>query len=406
MNPFQHIYQRYVDEAAFLWVLRDIALHQPHYSVDDLRELEERIRRQLNGIMTAPEDAWLECEEALVIGEAGEIFTAAVTAFRCGHGDKINKVVEFLANGEEVVAGFSSALDFLPDQLCHKWIKKFFTSKDLLHNRVALEACLLRGEDPAGYLNKIVAREASRADIPLFASCLKVMGQFKRSDLCEIIDEATKAEDPAICFNALRTQILIGNHNQLKKLATYVMEGGEYQYEAIQLAFRLLPPIEARQWISALVANENNLKSAVMAMAVFGDPQVINWLLAQMEQPELAKVTAEAFATITGLDLDSEGLSQDEPEMEIEFDEEEFIALDEDEHLPYPNIDALRQWWLTHGSCFVVGTRYFLGQEVNDIALREQIAQGFQRRRHQAALELALRNPTEALINTLSFNKT
>lgn len=405
VNPFQHIYQRYVDEASFLWVLRDIALNQPHYSPNDMRELEERLRRQLNGIMTAPEDAWRECEAGLEIGEAGEVFTAAVTAFRCGHVDKIQKAVDAAVKSEAGLYGLYSALDFLPGNLCHSWLTKFFNSKQRIHKRIAMEACMLRAEDPAAYLERILARQDCRADLALYQSCLQAVAQFKRNDLHAQLGSAAACKESEIQFYALRAQILLGDVSRVHALETFVMAAGEFQREAIQISFRVLPLAEARQWVSRLATTEGMERAAIEAVAALGDPQAVNWLLSKVAQAPLAKAAGEAFSTITGLNLHDEDFSQEELATATSENEEDFVELDEDEHLPYPNTDALHAWWQRNNARFSTGQRYFMGQPINDAVLREQLQKGFQRQRHHAALELALRNSAEPLKNTRAFLK-
>ncbi|MCP3852889.1 MAG: hypothetical protein GY694_22075, partial [Gammaproteobacteria bacterium] len=45
--------EQLADNASFLWILRSIAVEQPHYSVSDILELEQRIDAQLDGLMTS-----------------------------------------------------------------------------------------------------------------------------------------------------------------------------------------------------------------------------------------------------------------------------------------------------------------------------------------------------------------
>src|SRR5690625_6788712 len=64
INPYSDIYEQFAVDAAFLWLLRSIAVNQPHYKRDDMAALDQRIDAQLNGLMTAPDDSWRICREA------------------------------------------------------------------------------------------------------------------------------------------------------------------------------------------------------------------------------------------------------------------------------------------------------------------------------------------------------
>ncbi|MET0355129.1 MAG: hypothetical protein ABW044_00050, partial [Cellvibrio sp.] len=137
MSPYHDIYAQLAGDGAFLWQLRSSALTQPNYHPNDLVELERRIDAHLDGLMTGPDDAWEICEEALELHQPGEVFAAAVLAFRSLDINKIQRAVESGLASPQGFRGLTSALAWLPDRLCHSWIKKFLTSKDLNHKYLA-----------------------------------------------------------------------------------------------------------------------------------------------------------------------------------------------------------------------------------------------------------------------------
>jgi hypothetical protein len=58
----EHILSQHAEEAAFLWILRDAAIREPHYDLADLNELEARISAHLDGLHVAGEAVWPFCE--------------------------------------------------------------------------------------------------------------------------------------------------------------------------------------------------------------------------------------------------------------------------------------------------------------------------------------------------------
>jgi len=68
--------------ASPLWLLRDIAVTAPHYSLADLVVLDDRIEAHLDGLRIAADAGWHSCIEGLQQKESGEVFIAAVIAFR------------------------------------------------------------------------------------------------------------------------------------------------------------------------------------------------------------------------------------------------------------------------------------------------------------------------------------
>ncbi|MCB2261330.1 MAG: hypothetical protein LGR52_00030 [Candidatus Thiosymbion ectosymbiont of Robbea hypermnestra] len=119
---------------------------------------------------------------------------------------------------------------------------------------------------------------------------------------------------------------------------------------------------------------------------------------------ELARIAGEALSLITGLDLAHEDLEQDAPDDfaagPSERPEDEEVAPDPDEDLPWPNPEAIQAWWEANGGRFRAGTHYLLGEPVNEAQCHHVLTTGKQRQRQAAALELALLRPEAPLFET------
>lgn len=404
INAFLPIYERYVDEASFLWVLLRVALSQPHYYLDDIRTLEARIARQLDGIMTDPNAAWPLCEEALRLEEPGEAFTASFIAFCCGDIDKIQTVVETAINNEAMFGGLVSALNWVAAEKCHPWIMKFFSSKDLRHKRIALEACDLRNENPAKYLTNIIQREDCRQNLPLYISAIKSIGKFKRKELIDDVKIALVHDDSAVKFWAVHTLFLLGERSHYSEIKHYVMVEGPFRDEAIQLAFRVLPITEARTWIRELAEKQPGSREIIKATAVLGDPHAVPWLIMQMKNTSLSRLAGESFTTITGINLTDNELVDEDKTPEDFSEDDSFVAMDEDENLPFPIPNKIAEHWKKVSSRFISGHRYFMGKPINVSQLNNQFEQLNTRHKHMAALELALSQATIQLRNNLAKN--
>ena len=77
--------------------------------------------------------------------------------------------------------------------------------------------------------------------------------------------------------------------------------------------------------------------------------------------------------------------------------EDENVALDEDDRLPWPDLAKVGDWWARNKARFSVGTAYFLGQPKASADWLEALSDAFQRQRRAAALELAIRQPNKAM---------
>ena len=404
MNAYKDIYEQFVDEASFLWVLRSITVEQPHYNAVTLRELEQRIDAQLDGLMTAVEDAWEICLEALKQEEPGEVFTATVIAFRSHDMAKIQKAVEVGLSNDEAVKGLISALGWLPDKLVHPWVKKFFSSKDLDHKYLALAACSVRRENPAEHINRMMEREDCREHEKLYLRALRLIGELKRQDLMPVLRDAVNSDDENILFWSNWSRILVGDRAAVEKLQSFIFKNGPHQVKAINIAFRVLPVEQARKWITGLVNNKEQMRAAVKATGVLGDPHAVNWLIKIMGDPSIAKLSGEALSLITGIDLEQRELVLENPPniaMHPNEDaEDDDVSLDEDENLPWPDADKISGLWVKEGRNFISGQRYFMGQPISPESLRYRLDNAYQRQRHAAALELSLSDPAMLLPNT------
>lgn len=407
MNAYREMYEQFANDAAFLWLLRSIASDQPNYVSADLLELEERIDMHLDGLMTAPEVSWDICADAMSIEQSGEIFAAAVLAFRSLDINKIQQVVELGLRSEEGVLGLTSALGWLPEKICHSWIKKFLTSKDLNHKYLAIAACSVRREDPREYLTSIFQRVDCLSHQKLYARSLRLVGELKRRDLSAALPIALRSDNPEVLFWAAWSEVMLGDKSAVKLLQSFALAPGPFQSWAIDTVFRVLPIPEGREWIGLLAKDSAQIRNVIKATAALGDPHAITWLVAQMQVPALSRLAGEAFATITGIDLEEHHLALAElpdldgvlPDGPTDSPDDDNVDMSEDERLPFPHSDKVAATWQKYQHRFTAGQRYFMGKSIDVEHLKSVFTSGSQRQRRAAAMELSLLQPNYFLLN-------
>ena len=150
--------------------------------------------------------------------------------------------------------------------------------------------------------------------------------------------------------------------------------------------------------------DEASARLAVQCAGWLGIPDSIPWLIQMMSQPQFARVAGESFYRITAFRLDQRPYEGDWPDgFEAgpnDDPEDENVEMDEDENLPWPEPGPIAEWWEQNRTRFRSNVRYLLGFELdNETWLRKVLLLGRQRDRATAALELAIRNPTEPLFN-------
>jgi uncharacterized protein (TIGR02270 family) len=120
-----------------------------------------------------------------------------------------------------------------------------------------------------------------------------------------------------------------------------------------------------------------------------------------MHAPSLARVAGEAFTMITGVDVERAEINGTRPEGfaagPSDDPEDDNVAMDADQDLPWPDQDLTSAWWNTNKGNYQSGIRHLLGKTLSADHLRQILRTGYQRQRSAAALELAMLNPGEPL---------
>jgi uncharacterized protein (TIGR02270 family) len=114
MSVIPVVLEQHAEEAAFLWLLRDSAVHEPHYSLYDLAHLDNRVEAHIDGLRIAGDEGWNILKQTLMWEDAGEVFAAAVLAFETGVEERIQAVLEAGSDDYELSRSLVSALGWLP----------------------------------------------------------------------------------------------------------------------------------------------------------------------------------------------------------------------------------------------------------------------------------------------------
>ena len=393
------VYQ-HAEEATCLWLLRAAAVNQPHYSLPDLAELDDRVEAHLDGLRVAGEAGWELCKAELSWQEAGEVFTASVIALESGSEAWFYAVLEAGSDSVEQARGMVSALGWISYAQARKYIDRLLAAESAMLRRIGLAAAAIHRQDPGLRL----ADAIRNTDAGLRARALKAAGELGRRDLLNALHPHMRAEEKTCQFYAAWSAARLGDDYAVKALMEMVEVGSPYEQKALDLALRRLPLPKALDVIRWLDAQPERRRLAVVGAGVAGDPALVPRLIEKMAVPELARVAGEAFTNITGVDLAYEDLEGKWPEGfeagPTEDPEDENVEMDWDEDLPWPDPALVVAWWHAHASKFRQGTRYFLGRPLSEPVLQEALRTGKQRQRAAAALELALLHPNQPLFET------
>lgn len=394
------IVDQHAEDAAFLWGLHDRVTYAPHYSLSDLVVLDGRIDAHLDGLYIAAEVGWEACKEALSSRGAGEFFAASILAFSSGNEDRITFVLDAGSNFPQQSRGVIAALDWLSYKQAEEYICRFTSAPSSSLRRIGIAAAAAHRRD----IEQALVDALSDDDLLLRACALRAVGELGRADLLPELLKNLAIEDERCRFSAAwSAALLAGDAKAIEVLTAIVESNAPDKEEALQVALRRMSLAAAHGWMSKLAQQKNTLRSAVVGAGILGDPESVPWLIEQMSIPALARVAGEAFTMITGVDIAIERLEGEKPKGfesgPTEDPEDENVEMDMDEHLPWPEPEAIAKWWGGNYGRFQKGTRYLVGQPIKNAWLQAVLRRGYQRQRAAAALELTRRQPGQPLFN-------
>src|SRR5581483_5205971 len=192
MRHLPEVLEQHVEEAAFLWILRDAAIHAPHYSLKDLAKLDRRLEAHLDGLRIAGPHAWAVLQDSLELEDAGEIFAAAAVAFESGDAKRTDLVLDAGTATLELSRGLVSAIGWLPPKKADRLIKILLSSPSAARRRIGVAgAATRRLEFEKGFL------DAVRDEDPLLrARALTAIAQMGMSRHAALFSTHLNAVDP------------------------------------------------------------------------------------------------------------------------------------------------------------------------------------------------------------------
>lgn len=392
----------HVEEASFLWLLRDRAVSAPHLKLDRLARLDNRVEAHIDGLRVAGDAGWELLVEQLAHEESGEVFAAGLLALESRDAARIGRVLEVAERAPETTRGFVSALGWVERTSLHGTVKGFLDSESAFFRRLGIAACAVHRVDPGTALTAAI----TDADPALRARALKAAGELGRADLLESLRARLREDEDERCrFWAAWAAVLVGDRGRaVELLQLTAMIASPLQMRAIALVARVLAGEAGRGFLKALSEDAGRLRALITAVGAFGDPYYVPWLIGQMQSPPVARLAGEAFAMITGVDLAYQDLEGEWPEGfeagPTENPEDEDVSMDPDEDLAWPNPELVGRWWNEHSAGFTPGTRYLCGKPIAAAHCQEVLRTSYQRQRIAAALELALMRPNAALFPT------
>ncbi|MFO7561941.1 MAG: TIGR02270 family protein [Enhygromyxa sp.] len=390
------IVAEHVDEIAHLWTLREIAIAAPHYALEDIAELDERLEANLEGLVFAGPRGLELAGEALEYGEGGELFCITALAIALCDSEGFEAAARQASDpesGHAVVA----AMSWLPFEFVEAQAEQLSRSSDPVLAAVGLATCANHRQDRIG---ERLGNLCFAADQPLRARALRAVGELGRADLLDVLAQAGSLPDEDSRFAAAWSKMRLGQRDPetIRALWAWIEAGSAHADSAAMLAARSLAPAVAESWYQHLRTSPAHHRWAIEIAAQLGDPAAVDDLIAWSSVPELARRAGQALTLITGVDLDYEDLDGEAPEGfetgPTDDPADERVELDPEENMPWPDPSLVAAWWESNRARFTPGTRYLGGRRLSLPSCWTTLRLDRQPLRRAAALELGLAAPS------------
>lgn len=414
--PIPIVVSQHAEEAAHLRHVRSVLLRSPHVQLHRLQRLDDRIAAHLDGIAVAGGFSLKLCLEALEIPSAGAVFASAVRALELKDVALLHRLFAIAAAEPPAERGLLSAFGWVPAQALQGVIRDLLASGDAAQRAAGLAACVMHGVDPGPALAATLAEPDAAP--PLRTRALRAAGEAGRIDLLPVVRAACAAEDAAQRFWAARSCLLLGDRSEAPRavLGDFAEGDGPWSDAAAGLLLKVLDLDTARLHLRGWSERAKAPGSAGLAArrrlirrcGIAGDAFIVPWLIGQMADLMVSRLAGEAFSRLTGADLAALDLERPPPEGASDGlyggpnddPEDNNVALDEDEGLPWPDPERVQAWWQANQARFPVGQRFFVGAPPSPAQAVAVLRTGTQRQRIAAAQWRSLLAPGTMLFQT------
>ena len=396
---------QHAQESAMLRHVRSVLVRAPHVRLHQLQRLDERIAAHLDGLAVAGTYGAQCCTAALENPGTGEVFAAAVVAIESRDAAALERLIALAGALPLARRGLLSALGWVSAAQLKGIVSPLLTATDPGRRALGLGACRLHHADPGATLVAALRDAAA----PLRAEAARCAGVLGRSALLPQLLDAVADADPQVQFDAASAACLLGDRGRaLDHLSTMAQADTRHANDAL---VRLLLAADfsraqgvVRQLAQAGRETLAQRRRLVRACGLLGDTHFVPWLIDLMADDALARLAGESFSLVTGADLAALDLERKPPEgVESgpnEDPEDENVALDEDDSLPWPDQGKLQRWWHARAATLPAGRRFLMGAAPSPEPLARVLREGFQRQRIVAAQWLCLLAPGSRLFAT------
>lgn len=397
--PIPVVVQQHAEESALLRHVRSVLVRAPHVRLRHLRRLDDRIAAHLDGLAVAGKYGTALCTAALERAGTGEVFALAVRLVDERDERGLDRLVALAAALPEASRGLLSAFGWLSAGQLRGVVQSLLASADAHRRALGLGACRLHRADPGPVLMQSLAPAAPPG---LRTAALRAACELGRTELLPQALALLRDPDPQVAGAAAACACLLGNRREALDALQELAATQEAARALLLLAGDLDQGRDVVRRLAKAGGDDAKRKRAVIAACgLLGDLQFVPWLVSCMEDDVLARIAGESFSLLTGADLAALDLERKPPEHvpggPTEDPDDDDVALDPDESLPWPDRARIEKWWHAHAASMQAHARCFMGGPPTREHCAEVLRDAFQRQRAVAAHHLCLLAPGTTL---------
>ena len=394
-QPISLILDQHAEDAAVLFNSCTVLRRAPHVRLRHLLRFENRLAAHLDGLAIGGEAAVQACDSALELPASGAMFCAAVSAIEDQRSERLERLIALAMAVPATQRGLRGAFGWVESGRLRGIVAEMLASADDFRRALAAAACGMHRVDPGITVERRFGDESPFVRARIW----RTAGEVGRRELVSTAAAAALADEDLTCqFWAAWTAVLLGDtHAGLEALTDFAATPGQFRTRAFQLTLQAMELDSAHAWLASLPKEVGNLRWLIRGSGFIGDPAYVSWLIGLMGDERATRLAGEAFSLMTGVDLAWLDLERKPPENfesgPNDDPDDPNVDMDEDDGLPWPDVEKIKTWWTANGGRFQSGTRYFMGEPLNRENCVRVLKEGFQRQRIAAAIYLSLLNP-------------
>jgi uncharacterized protein (TIGR02270 family) len=399
LKSYESVVLQFVDEANALHMVRSLLVNAP-VKLSHLGRFDDRLAANIDGLSVSSELGIEILNRSFENTNMSAIFTFSVLAIDKNYASILERLLIIVATKCECMPALLSAFGWVTAANLRGITTQLLASTTPLYRLIGLAACGMHYADPGLELTKALMH----TDATLRARTLKVAAQLGMTEHLSACTNALAHEDPDCAYQAARAGALLGDRGaSVSALGRIASAPSPRRSRALGLLLKLQSTADAHATLKALAQDPACVRLLIQGIGTAGDSHYVPWLIQQMQDLKLSRLAGESFSFITGLDLAYLDLERKPPEG-VDFGpnddpNDDNVAMDEDDGLPWPDVEKVSSWWQAHGHRFAPGTRYFMGEPPSPAHCLNVLKNGYQRQRMAAAIYLCLLKPGTPLFN-------